>query len=467
LEAYAQRFDDLFSKVNQRDAFRQYLAGLLLPTERNKTLTALANAEPIIGAQDAAVQALQWFVSESTWDAEAVTKRRVELLRADPATAPDAAGVLVIDETGDRKWGTKTAHVGRQYLGSIGKVDSGVVTVSSVWADDRVYYPLAVEPFTPGQHFARGMRDPAYRTKPQIALDLVAQAVAGGIPFRAVVADSFYGDNDGFKTGLHQLAVGYVLALKPSHSWWAPVGTINGVQDAARAAPWDGPAAPGAWQPVVRTFRDGHTEGWWALELDLGPYGPERSQRVVVATTDPATLPELTTWYVVTNLPAPGTARAAGQALPAADVTELVRLYGLRIWVEQSYKQVKGALGWNAYQVRGDHAMRRHWALVCCAFAFCWWAEGHNGPVDADAPAAPADQADAPAAVGEKSARRIRAAGSPPARVVAGGLASRTGMVRAVDHARALLAGLVGAPPASTAAGPAGLARAGAADHDL
>jgi hypothetical protein len=375
--------------------------------------------------------------------------------------------VLVIDETGDRKWGTKTAHVGRQYLGSVGKVDNGVVSVSSLWADERVYYPLAVEPFTPQHHFARGMSDPAYRTKPQIARELVAQAVTAGIPFRAVVADSFYGDNDGFKTGLHQLGVGYVLALKPSHAWWALVGTINSVQEAAHAAPWDGPAAPGAWQPVMRTFRDGHTECWWALELDLGPYGPERSQRVVVATTDPATCPELTTWYVVTNLPAPGTARTAGHALPAADVAEIVRLYGLRIWVEQSYKQVKGALGWDAYQVRKDRAMRRHWALVCCAFAFCWWADGRTGPVDADAPLPPADQADAPAAAGEKPARRTRAAGIPPARVVAGGAAPGAGVAGAGDHARALLAGLVGTAPTAGAASPARLARAGASHRAL
>src|SRR5436309_15370920 len=169
LEDYATHFDALFSQANQRHAFRQYLEGLLLPAERNKTLTALANAEPIIGAQQPGVQALQWFLSESTWDVNAVTTRRVELLRADPATAPDATGVLVIDETGDRKWGTKTAHVGRQYLGSSGKVDNGVVSVTSLWADAQVYSPLVVEPFTPKPHFPLGMKDPAYRTKPQIA----------------------------------------------------------------------------------------------------------------------------------------------------------------------------------------------------------------------------------------------------------------------------------------------------------
>jgi SRSO17 transposase len=114
LETFAREFDPLFSKVNQREGFRRYLAGLLLPAERNKTLTALANAEPIVGAQEPAVQALQWFLSESRWDAQAVNQRRVELLRAQPATAPAAAGVLVIDETGDRTWGSRTAPVGRQ-----------------------------------------------------------------------------------------------------------------------------------------------------------------------------------------------------------------------------------------------------------------------------------------------------------------------------------------------------------------
>ena len=67
LEAYTQHFDPLLTKRNQRDAFRRYLEGLLLPTERNKTLTALANTEPVVGAQHPHAQGLQWFLSESTW----------------------------------------------------------------------------------------------------------------------------------------------------------------------------------------------------------------------------------------------------------------------------------------------------------------------------------------------------------------------------------------------------------------
>jgi SRSO17 transposase len=68
LEEYAACFDDLFGTLAQRQAFRRYLEGLLLPAERNKTLTALANTEPIIGAQRKEAQSLQWFLSESTWD---------------------------------------------------------------------------------------------------------------------------------------------------------------------------------------------------------------------------------------------------------------------------------------------------------------------------------------------------------------------------------------------------------------
>lgn len=59
LEAYAQHFDLLFTKRTQRANFRRYLEGLLLPAERNKTLTALANSEPIVGAHTAQVQRLQ------------------------------------------------------------------------------------------------------------------------------------------------------------------------------------------------------------------------------------------------------------------------------------------------------------------------------------------------------------------------------------------------------------------------
>src|SRR5437762_3161128 len=133
LEGYAARFDDLFGSLAQR---------------------------------------LQFFLSESRWDPEQVNSRRLELLLAGPATAPHGGGVLVIDDSGDRKDGTKTAHVGHQWLGRYGKTDNGVVTVTTVWADERLYYPVHAVPYTPARHFAKGKSDPAFRTKLQIGAGL-------------------------------------------------------------------------------------------------------------------------------------------------------------------------------------------------------------------------------------------------------------------------------------------------------
>ena len=220
LEEYIQPFDDLLKKWNQREGFRQYLEGLLLPMERNKTLTGLANTEPVVGAQDRHAQFLQWFLSESDWDERKVQRQRLQMLLEDPLTVPTEHGVLVIDEHGDRKAGTHMAHVGRQYLGNLGKVDNGVVSVTSLWADEGIYYPIDFEPYTPAHHFEKGEKDPGFRTKLTIALQLVNRAVQAAIPFRAIVADNFYGEDRSLRKAFRALHKAYVLALKPSHDWW-------------------------------------------------------------------------------------------------------------------------------------------------------------------------------------------------------------------------------------------------------
>jgi SRSO17 transposase len=326
LGAYAQGFDDLFSQLAQRRSFREYLLGLLLPRERNKTLTALVGTEPGVDAQAAAVQRLQSFLSESPWSATAVNERRLELLQADARTTAHEGGVLILDDTGDRKSGTHTAHVGRQYLGSIGKIDNGIVVVSTLWADEQRYFPLHAEPYTPARRLPKGQADPAFRAKPQIAGQLIDAALDAGMLFRAIVADSGYGENPSFVHSLLDEGVPYVVRVKPTEGIWAPADAVHTPQEAAEELAWKGPEAPGQWHPVVRHFRDGHTETWWAAELVYGPYGPERARRRVAVTTDPAHRPAKSTWYVETNLPAPGSRPARRAALEPADLAEIVRV---------------------------------------------------------------------------------------------------------------------------------------------
>jgi DDE superfamily endonuclease len=445
LEDYAQRFDVLFSSLAQRQGFRDYLQGLLLPRDRNKTLTGLAGAEPITGAQHREVQRLQWFLSESAWGHEQINERRVGLLCEDPATAPHEAGVLVIDDTGDRKDGTQTAHVARQYLGSVGKIDNGIVAVTSLWADARCYWPVHAVPYTPASRLPGGERDAGFRTKPQLAVELVQAAQQAGVRFRAVVADCFYGDNPGFTQALGAAGVPFVLALKPRKGTWAPAEAAHTPVEAAGDLGWRSPNRPGQWRRIQRHFRDGHTEAWWAADATLGGFGPDRRLRLVVATTDPSRLPGMSTWYLLTNL-----ARPSGRRAQQADLADIVRLYGLRNWVEQGYKQVKGELGWADFQVRSDRAIRRHWALVCCAFSFCWQAFLAEHPAQPELPGVQAAPSAARGAKATGHRRRTRRQ-----QLMAGGVAGGAGLADPVDRAGALLAGVVtstAAPAAATAA---------------
>jgi len=275
-------------------------------------------------------------------------------------------------DSGDRKDGTKTPHVGHQWLGRYGKTDNGVVTVTTVWADERVYYPVHAVPYTPARHFAKGKSDPGFRTKLAISADLAVRAKGAGFTFRAVAADSAYGDQDGFRSERSEAGLPFVMALKPHRGTWAYGPDAHTPVDTARALAWGGPDDPGDWRPVTRTFRDGHAGTWWAAEATLGWWGPDGARRLIVATADPGTLPAKATWYLVTNLPRPGGPRVPDSPHPAADLAEIVRIYGIRHWTGQSYKQVKDELGWADFQVRSATAIRRHQVLVNCAFSFCW-----------------------------------------------------------------------------------------------
>lgn len=193
---------------------------------------------------------------------------------------------------------------------------------------------------------------------------------------------------------------------------------------------------------LSRTFRDGHIERWWALEAECGPYGPEGPERLVAATTDPTELPERTTFYLITNLPAPGSSREARSEFAAADVGEVSRLYSLRSWIEQSYKQVKNALGWAQYQVRKDIAIRGHWQLVCCAFTFCWWANidllgGETPPSveferEEDASVFPASAEERGKKEDRQPAPSVLASGPEEGEVVAGALRNAHALLESV-----------------------------------
>jgi hypothetical protein len=148
----------------------------------------------------------------------------------------------------------------------------------------------------------------------------------------------------------------------------------------------------------------------------------------------------------------PGPAARASKTAPwpAAGLAEIVRLYGIRNWIEQGYKQVKDELGWADFQVRSDLAIRRHQTLVNCAFSFCWDAWFADQP-DPSQPAAPQPGPDRR----ERGTSRRRTVGA----ILAAGAARGPRLAHPVDHAAALVDRLVQSASASAAASPDQLGR--------
>ena len=143
-------FDELFARYEERTALRQYLIGLLLPREHNKTLVELGAIVP-----EANRQALHHFMHDAPWEVDALNRRRLEQWQAHPDLRPHAGGVLIVDETGDPKRGHRIVLAAQQYLGKLGHVANGVVAVTSHWADGRRHVPLGVKAYRPASRLPR------------------------------------------------------------------------------------------------------------------------------------------------------------------------------------------------------------------------------------------------------------------------------------------------------------------------
>jgi SRSO17 transposase len=354
IDRFCVHFDDLFGRFEERTALRQYLIGLLLPREHNKTLVELAAIVP--GARR---QALQHFLHDAPWDAAALNRRRLQQWQAHPVLGPHAGGVLIVDETGDPKRGSRSVLAAQQYLGKLGHVANGVVAVTSHWTDGSRHVPLGVKPYRPASRLPKGRTDPAFHTKPQLGWDLIEEARAAGIPFRLVVADSVYGESADLEAKLFAAHLPYVMGLRPSQGTWQEVTDPKHPPaftpaEAAQRLPHD------AWQRTVRRDSHGKELVRYVAELALGPsYGPDKSVRLIAATLDPTQLKPESTWYLATSF-----------SLAQVSAEQVYELYRLRDWIAHCYKPVKHELGWADYQMRPEQAIVRHWQLVLLAYTF-------------------------------------------------------------------------------------------------
>jgi SRSO17 transposase len=360
LQEFLRAFQVRFRRPEGRHALERYTTGLLTELP-NKNGDTIAQAVPGTSAQR-----LQEFLTNMQWDEEDLNRQRVQKMLAE---ATEGDGVLVIDDTGFAKQGTASVGVARQYSGTLGKVGNCQVAVTCCYVDRQATWPVAVRLYLPktwadNSERREQARVPAavtFQTKPEIALALVDQARAWGVPHRRLVADADYGDNPNFLVGLETRQEPYVVAVRTDFQ--VSIGS------AATSPVWRADellqSVP-RWQWQTIRWRRG-TKGWlrkkfvavrsWRVTSDgqrhLGWLVGERATRGQ---------PEERK-YFWSNLPAETT------------LAELAGLAHRRHAIEQFHEEAKGELGWDQYQGRLWPGFHRHTVTVMLAYSFLVWLE--------------------------------------------------------------------------------------------
>jgi SRSO17 transposase len=124
---------------------------------------------------------------------------------------------VVIDETGDRKKGKRTDYVARQYLGSLGKVDRGIVSVNAYGIYENITFPLLFKVFKPKGTLKSGEK---YQTKIELALEILRELLEFGFKIKLVLADSLYGEASSFIRALDELKLSWIVAIRSNHGVW-------------------------------------------------------------------------------------------------------------------------------------------------------------------------------------------------------------------------------------------------------
>src|SRR6266567_6602763 len=218
MQDYVAQLAAGFERITRHYWAGVYLHGLMLDGER-KSMQPLAERVSVPGWHGNTMQALQHFISDSTWDEQAVLQVYRRLLAASLA---DPAGVIVIDDTGFAKKGRYSVGVARQYSGTLGKTDNCQVAVSLHYAAPKGDYPLALRLYLPESWTSQPERMEAVhvpaveqvpQTKGEIALKLLDQVRGEGLPHRGVVVDAGYGISVDFRRGLEARGEHYVVGI--------------------------------------------------------------------------------------------------------------------------------------------------------------------------------------------------------------------------------------------------------------
>ena len=421
-QAYIEHLKGAVGHADRQEPLAAYCTGLLLPGERKSVEPMAARIAP--DKVSAKHQSLHHFVAKAAWDEAALLGAvRAFVLPNMEHKAPIRA--WIVDDTGIPKKGRHSVGVARQYCGELGKQDNCQVAVTLSVANDYVSLPIAFQLYLP-ESWANDMarrgkagvpEEVRFKTKPQIALDQIRQAIADGAPKGVALADAGYGNDTGFRTGLTELGLAYVVGVQGSTAVWAP-GTAP-----QPAKPWSGQGRPpkllrrdGKAKPVKLSAlaKALPRKAWKTVRWREGSTG-DLVSRFAAVRIRPShrdywraeAWPE--EWLLIEwpeNEHAP--AKYWLSTLPASTpIRKLVETAKLRWRIERDFQDLKQEIGLDHYEGRGWRGFHHHGALSIAAYGFL---VAERSPIPPSAPFIKAFRAHVPSG---NETRRPRGGANP------------------------------------------------------
>jgi SRSO17 transposase len=359
--AFHARLADLFTRSEPRAQVAKYLRGLLTCGER-KNGWHLAE---LLG--DTTPDRMQRLLYQVDWDADAA-RDRLQQFVIERFGDPESIGV--VDETGFLKKGTHSVGVQRQYTGTAGKITNCQIGVSLTLATPQNHLPVDFELYLPASWAhddarraeARIPDHVTFKTKPQLALDMLHRAVDADLPRGAVVADEAYGNSTEFRRGCRRLGLDFAVAVSATTRVW--------VVDAASRRRGQPIAARDLAQHLVTddgfrryTWREGTSE---ALSARF-------AFRRVVPAADDGSEPRKRdrVWLICEWRDGEDAPKhfhlATYKRMP---FVQLVHRLKERWRTERVYQDLKGELGLDHYQGRRFPGWHHHVSVALCCFAF-------------------------------------------------------------------------------------------------
>ncbi len=373
LDLFLDRYALLFGRPEAQGHARRFVQGLLLGGERR-------SVENIAEAVDGCVvRSLQQFISASPRDAAAVLD---ELRRQVTTEWGDPDAVLTVDETGFPKKGVKSAGVKRQYSGTLGRTENCQVGVflgyhaakGHALPDRRLFLPAEWAADAPRRAEAGVPEAVVFRTKPELALAMAADAAAAGLPFRWVAGDGVYGDSPTFCRGVRALGRWYVLdSSADARVWTAEPELVPPGRKPARGRPTTVTRVKTKPARVDEVVAGLPASAWRQVAVAEGSQGP--------LVCDYA---ELAVWFIEEGLPGVPerllVRRSIGQEAelkyhrtnaPASVPLPVLAAVRSKRWsIEQDFQNAKGECGLDEYETRGWAGWHHHTALSVLALWF-------------------------------------------------------------------------------------------------